>query len=91
MSKREHYENKAWFCYNGVGDPYQAASYRQINFKPSGAFGGRISAIYADGWFTPISPLSTNVMCYISTAQITGLSQPPVFRKRDKCFVYLKA
>ena len=91
MPKRKHYENKAWFCYNGVGDPYSAASYRQVNCKPSGPVGRTICSIYADGYFTPIAPLSTNVQSYITLALTTGLSQPPVFRKRDKCFVYLKA
>ena len=91
MSKRKHYENKAWFCYNGVGDPYHAASYRQVNCKPSGPMGNRISSIYADGFFTPISPLSANLQSYITLALTSGSSQPTVFRKRDKCFVYLKA
>ena len=91
MSKRKHYENKAWFCYNGIGDPYNAASYRQVNCKPSGAVGGNISTIYATGFFTPISPLSINIQTYITMALTTGFSHPPVFRKRDKCFVYLKA
>ena len=90
MSKKVKYENKCWYTYNGIGDPYQASSYRKVECKPSGLLGSKICAIYATGSFTPIAPLSTNIQQYIATALVTSSAQPPLLKKRSRYFVYLK-
>ena len=89
MSKKR-YKDKGWFSYNGVGDPYHAASYRRINDKPSGERGARLNAIYALGHLTPISPLSPNIHEYIANALVSSLAQPPLIGKKAKYFVYMK-
>lgn len=91
MGKWKKYENKGWYCYNGVGDPYHASSYRRVNSKPSGETGKYICAIYADcGHITPQAPLSSNIQQYIAEAMVSGGSQPPHPRVREKCFVYVR-
>ena len=90
MSKKK-YIDKCWYCYNGVGDPFQASSYRKISYKPGGQVGTNINAIYATGDYTPISPLSTNIQLYVSLALVTGMSQPPHIDKKSKYFVFMRS
>lgn len=87
---KQRYFDKGWFSYNGVGDPYHAASYRRINDKPGGERGPVLNAIYALGHFTPISPLSPNVHAYIANALVASIAQPPLIGKKAKYFVYMR-
>ncbi|MCX2483394.1 hypothetical protein [Pedobacter sp. MR2016-24] len=91
MAEWTSYENKAWYVYNGIGDPYHPTSYRRVNSKPKCEQGKRICAIYTgSGDIFPDSPLSGNITQYIAEAMVTNSTQPPCIKKRTKIFVYLK-
>lgn len=91
MSKWKNYKNKAWYVYDGIGDPYHASSYRKVTQKPLFESGKYLCAIYTEsGDIIPSSPLSANIQQYIANALVTGISQPPHYKKHTKAFVYLK-
>ncbi|MBB5637826.1 hypothetical protein HDF26_000845 [Pedobacter cryoconitis] len=91
MSKRRDYKNKAWYAYDGIGDPYHAASYRKITQKLKCENGKHICAIFAGhGDINPFSPLSANIQQYIANGLVSGLAQPPHYKKHSQYYVYLK-
>ena len=81
---------RCWYAFGGTGDPTLASNYRLTHGTPSCLDGTEICVIYAPGCGTvPTSPLSNNIIQYISDGLCEQLAEPqlPVF---SKLFVYLK-
>ncbi|MBB5646283.1 soluble lytic murein transglycosylase-like protein [Pedobacter cryoconitis] len=81
---------RAWYSYNGVGDPLTLSSYNLSPIKPACINGTRICAIYAyNGGPSPVV-LSTNLRLYIATLQATSVAQPDSSISNKK-YVYGKS
>lgn len=77
---------KAWYLYNGSGNPSVSSSYTIYNFsnpltQPPCPDGCKLCAIYSTTGNTnilnPISPLSNNILAYLSAFFIAQSVQPP--------------
>ncbi|RAJ31599.1 hypothetical protein LY11_02098 [Pedobacter cryoconitis] len=77
---------KAWYLYNGSGDPNSSISYTLYNPLDLTAVapcpdGCRLCAIKSNtGPGRPVSPLSNNVRTYLSNFFIAQKAQPPFTR-----------
>ncbi|MBB5620648.1 hypothetical protein HDE69_001697 [Pedobacter cryoconitis] len=81
---------RAWYAYNGVGDPLVLGSYLLATVKPGCINGSRICAIYELNGGTTPQILSQNIRSYIANTQVLLVAQPdsnPGIKK----YVYGKA
>ncbi|MGY0036930.1 hypothetical protein [Pedobacter sp. NJ-S-72] len=81
-----------WYTYVGgaLGDPRLSSGYSLLTTKPACMSGNIICAIYTgNGDISPTTPLSLNLLNYISNANASGVPEPqrPLGAKK---FVYLR-
>lgn len=76
---------KAWYLYDGSGNPTLSTSYTLYNFaspltQPPCQDGCRLCAIQSTtgGGLRPITPLSNNVLAYLTTFFIAQVPQPNI-------------
>ena len=80
--------SRAWYAYDGVGDPYVFSSYSLTTVNIGCVNGNDPCAIYVyNGDIDPVQPFSVNIQHYISNLLITGIAQPQIGSKR---YVYGK-
>ncbi|MBB5620645.1 hypothetical protein HDE69_001694 [Pedobacter cryoconitis] len=81
---------RAWYNYNGVGDPLVLGSYLLSTVKPACINGGKVCAIYElNGGATP-QLLSSNIRNYIANLLSLSVAQPDSIPGIKK-YVYGKA
>ena len=81
---------RSWYNFVGgpTGDPRLSSDYSIITIKPSCLSGANLCVIYApSGDISPITPLSINLLNYISNARVSGVPEPQ-FPTGAKKFVY---
>ncbi|RAJ32965.1 hypothetical protein [Pedobacter cryoconitis] len=80
---------RAWYAYNGVGDPFLVSSYNLAIVKPACINGSKICAIYEFNGGSNPQLLSTNIRKYIASLQLSPVAQPesPIGAKK---YVYGK-
>ena len=67
---------RAWYSYNGIGDPLLIASYTLSTLRPACLNGTRVCAIYTPAGGPNPSVLSTNIRNYIGNVLSTLVAQP---------------
>jgi len=70
---------RSWYAFvtGPLTDPRLPANYSLSNSEITCRSGRNICAIYAnDGDISPSTPLSLNLLLYISNARVTGIPQP---------------
>lgn len=67
---------RAWYAYNGVGDPFLISSYYFATVKPNCLNGYRGCAIYVPNGGPSPALLSANIRNYIANLAITFIPQP---------------
>ncbi|MET4142839.1 hypothetical protein [Pedobacter sp. UYP1] len=67
---------RAWYSYNGIGDPLLIASYIFAPIKPACLNGVNICSIYTPNGGPNPSVLSANIRNYIANTLSTLVAQP---------------
>lgn len=81
---------RAWYAYDGVGDPYSLTSYSLSGVTPGCLDGDHPCAIFIyNGDLDPTGPFSHNIQTYLSNLLVTAIAQPQ-FPGGTKKYVYGK-
>jgi hypothetical protein len=74
---------RAWYAYDGIGDPYLLSSYSLVTANIGCQQGSTPCAVYIDNAdLDPKKSFSINIKHYISNLLVTGVGQPQIGSKK---------
>lgn len=90
MDEYKSTDNRNWYAYDGIGNPFMHTSYYRITVKPTVVRGEKLGAILGINDCHCPSLLSENLRQYIADALFSGQAQPNAAGPDNRYFVYMK-